>query len=334
MRAVRVIRAARTPRAVHLPRLARPSGAAKRSRAGKPAGVLLVPLLLALALLVTACSTGQAGSSRSAIAASRAASKSSTAAAAASPALSYVAMGSSFAAGPGIEPAEPGSPAKCVRSARNYPNLVAARLGARLIDVSCIGATTANILSRRQNGQPPQIDAVGRGTRLVTVTIGGNDIDYFGSLSAYSCHDGGGRTCHAVNVGAIERTLPSLTKRLENVVTAIRARAPQARVLLVSYFTVLPAAGDCANVPLSLGHLDFERSLAATLAQDTATAARATGATLVDLAGASEQHDACSAQPWVNAFYTTSGDWPYHPTPAGMAGAARLIEQALAGKAV
>ncbi|WP_051450655.1 SGNH/GDSL hydrolase family protein [Actinospica robiniae] len=307
----------------------------RATRAAKPAGFRLVALLLTLALLAAGCSTNPAGSSRTAAAASRAASStaSSRAASRAASGLSYVAMGSSFAAGPGIEPAEPGSPAGCVRSARNYANLVAAQIGARLTDVSCIGATTDNILTHRQGGRPPQIDAVGRGTRLVTVTIGGNDIDYFGSLSAYSCHDGGSTSCHLVDVGAIERTLPSLTGRLENVVTAIRARAPHARVLLVTYFTVLPAAGGCANVPLSAGHLAFERSLAATLAQDTATAAHATGATLVDLAGASEQHDACSTQPWVNAFYTTSGDWPYHPTPAGMAGAARLIEQTLAAKA-
>ena len=303
--------------------------ATRATRAAKRAGLRLVPLLLAVALapLAAGCSTSPAGTSRTSIADPRAASST------ASPAPAYVAMGSSFAAGPGIEPAEPGSPAACVRSARNYANLVAARIGARLTDVSCIGATTANILMRKQNGQPPQLDAVGPGTRLVTVTIGGNDIDYFGSLSAYSCHDSGRRPCHAVDIGAIERTLPSLTSRLEEVVTAIRARAPHARVLLVSYFTVLPATGGCAYVPLSADHMAFERSLAATLAQDTATAARATGATLVDLAGASEQHDACSAQPWVNSFYPTSGDWPYHPTPAGMAGAARLIEQTLAGRA-
>ena len=241
----------------------------------------------------------------------------------------YVAMGSSFAAGPGIKPAEAGSPAKCVRSAANYANLVAARLGEHLTDVSCTGATTADVLTAAQSGQPPQIDAVGPATRLVTVTIGGNDIDYFGSLAAYSCHDAGGRTCHAVNTAAIRRALSVLTRRLENVVRAIHARAPRARVLLVNYFTVLPARGACAGVPLSARHAAYERSLAASLARDTATAAHAAGATLVDLAAASAAHDACSAQPWVNTFTPGPGYWPYHPTSAGMAGAALLIEQAL-----
>jgi lysophospholipase L1-like esterase len=243
---------------------------------------------------------------------------------------SYVAMGSSFAAGPGIAPAESGGPSKCERSAGNYANLVAKRLRLGLTDVTCSGATTASILTAAQDGQPPQIDALRASTRLVTVTIGGNDIDYFGSLAAYSCHDGGGRTCHAVNLSAINRALSVATRRLEDVVTAIHTRAPRARVLLVNYFTVLPSSGGtCTGVPLSTGHLRFERSLASALAEDTATAARATGATLVDLASASEQHNACSAQPWVNRYVVTEGHWAYHPTAAGMAGAARLIERTL-----
>jgi lysophospholipase L1-like esterase len=239
-------------------------------------------------------------------------------------------MGSSFAAGPGILPEEAGGPPKCERSTANYANLVAEQIGTDLTDASCSGATTADILADDQDGQPPQIDAVRPGTQLVTVTIGGNDVDYFGSLSAYSCRDGGGRTCHAVNVGAIEHALSMLTRRLENVVRAIRARAPEARVLLVNYFTVLPGRGACAGVPLNGRHLALERALAADLAGDTAVAARASGATLVDLAKASAPHNACSAQPWVNTYTPRPGDWPYHPNTAGMAGAARLIERSLA----
>ncbi len=278
-------------------------------RALKSASLLVVPLL---AFFVPIASSAPAASARTA-----------------STGLSYVAMGSSFAAGPGIDPTEPGSAASCGRSAENYANLLAQRLGAALTDVSCLGATTANILTTDQNGQPPQIEATGPSTRLVTVTIGGNDIDYFGSLAAYSCQDGGGHGCHAVNVPAIDRSLRVLIKRLENVVHAVHTRSPRARVLLVNYFTVLPARGTCAGVPLSPRHQAFERNLALDLATDTAVAARATGATLVDLAGASAQHDACSADPWVNTFYPAAGRWAYHPTVAGMAGAASLIEKVL-----
>jgi hypothetical protein len=58
----------------------------------------------------------------------------------------YVALGSSFAAGPGIA-TQLGS---CGRSNNNYSHLVAAALGLTPTDVSCNGATTANIVSTSQ----------------------------------------------------------------------------------------------------------------------------------------------------------------------------------------
>lgn len=249
--------------------------------------------------------------------------------AAASTGPEYVAMGSSFAAGPGIPPVEPGSPAPCGRSVHNYANLVAGDLGLHLTDASCSGATTANVLSQDQDGQPPQIDAVGPGTRLVTVTIGGNDIDYLGSLDTYSCQDEGGTNCGTVDTGAIAAVLPVLTQRLENVVTAVHDRAPRARVVLVNYFTILPPSGACPGVPLTPDQLAYERFLAASLKHDTTVAARATGATLVDLATVSSRHNACSALPWVNTYDVAAGLVPYHPKAVGMAGAAALVERAL-----
>ena len=193
-------------------------------RALRSVGLLVAPLAL-VALVATTGSADQKAS------------------ASATGGLAYVAMGSSFAAGPGIPPAESGSPAACARSASNYANLVAEDLGANLTDVSCSGATTANILTDDQSGLPPQIDAVGSGTQLVTVTIGGNDIDYLGSLDTYSCQDAGGSNCGTVDTGAIDTALTGLTQSLENVVTAIQARAPQARILFVNYFTILPGSG-------------------------------------------------------------------------------------------
>ena len=83
----------------------------------------------------------------------------------------------------------PGSPRRAGRSTRNYAGLVAAALDIDLIDVTYSGATTAHILRDRQNGAPPQIEALdGRGapTVLVTITIGGNDVGYVPLLMAAS----------------------------------------------------------------------------------------------------------------------------------------------------
>jgi lysophospholipase L1-like esterase len=278
----------------------------------RSAGLLVLPLALAAAVAATPTAAN----------------------AAVSAGLSYVAMGSSFAAGPGITPVESTSPAGCARSQNNYANMVARDIGANLTDATCSGATTGNVLTDDQDGAPPQVDAVGSGTQLVTVTIGGNDIDYLGSLDTYSCQDGGGTNCGTVDTGGIASTLTVLTQRLENVVTAVHSRAPQARVLMVDYFTILPASGACTGVPMTADHLSYERSLATSLAQDTATAANATGATLVDLAAASAAHNSCGAVPWVNTYDVAPGLSQYHPNITGMTGAATLVEQALAAGGV
>jgi lysophospholipase L1-like esterase len=250
---------------------------------------------------------------------------------AASAGLNYVAMGSSFAAGPGIPPAQPGSGATaCSRSGGNYPSVVARDIGAVLTDASCSGATTANVLTDGQSGQPPQISAVTGATQVVTVTIGGNDVNYLGSLGAYTCQNDGGSGCASVDRAAIDRTFSQLAGRIQNVVNAVRGTAPGARVYLVNYFTILPTSGTCAGVPLTTDQLAYERSIAARLEQATSAAATATNATLVDLAAASRGHDACSTDPWVETGHPPAGRSSYHPNEAGMRAAAALVETALA----
>ncbi len=252
------------------------------------------------------------------------------AAVAATAGLSYVAMGSSFAAGPGIPPVQSGSgAAACSRSVNNYSSIVAREAGATFTDASCSGATTANVLTDSQAGQPPQISAVTSATQVVTATIGGNDVDYLGSLSAYTCQDDGGSGCARVDRAAIDQTFPQLAGRIENVVNAVHNAAPAARVYLVNYFTILPAAGACTGVPLTADQLAYERSIGSRLETATSTAAAATGATLVDLAAASRGHDACSAVPWVETGHPAAGRSQYHPNEAGMHAAAATVEAAL-----
>ena len=64
----------------------------------------------------------------------------------------YVALGSSMAAGPGISPRAEGSPRLAMRSARNYPHLVAAALGLDLKELVFAGRTRE--LERTDRSQP------------------------------------------------------------------------------------------------------------------------------------------------------------------------------------
>jgi hypothetical protein len=89
-------------------------------------------------------------------------------------ALRYVALGDSYSAASGVVPPDPAAPVNCVRSSRNYP-VIAARTGARLLDVTCGAAETNDYFTAQYSNVPPQLNAVRRTTQLVTMTIGGND---------------------------------------------------------------------------------------------------------------------------------------------------------------
>lgn len=238
----------------------------------------------------------------------------------------YVAMGSSFAAGPGIPPLRPGTPAGCGRSVNNYASLVAEERGLALTDVTCSGATTANILTTGQAGQPPQIEAVTSDTRLVTVTIGGNDVNYVGSLFAYACQNTGETNCGQVDQAAIRTALTAVHEKIGAVFAAVHQRAPRARVLVVDYLTIVPrTAPACDGVPLTPAQLTFEREVADKLAAATRRAARAERATLIPAAAKSATHDSCAATPWMERYVTAPGRVPYHPNEAGMAAVADLV---------
>src|SRR5438094_8488355 len=81
----------------------------------------------------------------------------------------YVALGSSIASGFGISVQS----TSCGRSNRNYPNLIAARFKLKLVDVTCGAATIPNVLDKPQGTAPPQINALTRDTKLVTISVGG-----------------------------------------------------------------------------------------------------------------------------------------------------------------
>lgn len=249
----------------------------------------------------------------------------------------YVALGSSMAAGPGIRPRAARSPWRAMRSARNYPHLVAARLGAHLVDVTYSGATTGHVLTQRQNGAPPQIEALDGSEGLVTVTIGGNDVGYVPLLFAATLppvlrglpligpamHD-------LMDPAARDRALDAVAASLREVGSTVRRRCPSARVLFVDYLTLLPPTGVPAP-PLPDDVAALGRDIAARLESLTADAARDSGCEIVAVSRASREHHAWSERPW-----TTGAGWmlpgrpmPFHPNADGMAAVADLVLERL-----
>lgn len=248
----------------------------------------------------------------------------------------YVALGSSFAAGPGIAPKDDQAPARCARSANNYAHVLARNLRLQLTDVSCSGATTAHLLGPWAE-LPPQLDALTGDTALVTVTIGGNDVGYIGRLVSSSCQQlpasspgTSDRKCPDVP-SASEAAWVNLDAALRRIVSEVRRRAPAARLVFVDYLSVLPSEGACEAVPLSGGQADASRATARRLARITSRVAAETGAEVFRASDMSKVHDACGTEPWVTGFRlpVEPGFVPYHPNARGMAAIAEALAKHL-----
>lgn len=267
--------------------------------------------------------------------------------------LEYVALGSSFAAGPVLAPVVD---VDCTRSGANYPHRVAKSMGYTLIDRSCSGATSANILDRPQTPnfglgatQPPQIQAVTPATDLVTVTIGGNDVDYMGRLVANSCATSFERArprppvqpivdmCAKAGAPPSSEPAPADYAMVEAsavaIVAAVKVRAPGADVVFVDYLPIVPEYGSlCDAVPLTPERAASTIRVHRAVADATARAAEVTGSQLVRASQLGIGHSACSAEPWVAGFEIVQPDSGgavfYHPNAAGMAAVAgRIVRQ-------
>jgi lysophospholipase L1-like esterase len=113
--------------------------------------------------------------------------------------------------------------------------------------VTFSGATTADLLGRSASGQPAQVDAVSAGTRLVTVTVGGNDIGYIGTLTLSSLPwplrampSARRAIADAADPATIDARFAALHASLTRLVAEIRARAPETMIVFVDYLTILP----------------------------------------------------------------------------------------------
>ena len=236
----------------------------------------------------------------------------------------YVAMGSSFAAGPGI----PDQLESCGRSSNNYPHLVAVALGLALVDVSCSGATTDHILLTPQGNAPLQIAAVTPDTALVTITIGGNDIEY--TRSTFACAGAAAEDACAANLDQanISTLVSQLPDKLGATVDAIRAIAPQAKVVFVTYPRVFPEDyAACADVAMSNADAAFMSRLGQQLEDTFVRVAAAKQTLIADAYVLGEGHGPCAvpSERWINANTVALDGARYHPTAAGHRVMARLV---------
>ncbi len=251
------------------------------------------------------------------------------------PASIYIALGSSYAAGPGITTSADEPQNRCARSTDNYAHILARKLNLRLFDVSCSGATTEHVLGPWKE-LPPQIEALTVDTKLVTATIGGNDVGYFAMLWSASCTTAplpaASRNFQCPSPPAGADAWRKVEVGMRQIAAEVHRRSPTARLVFVDYLSVLPAMGTCGNAPMKLDKARSIRAVAQRLARLTERVAAETKADVIQASTLSAHHSACSRDPWVTGFPTersAPGFVPYHPNKSGMTAIADVLMQRL-----
>jgi hypothetical protein len=256
---------------------------------------------------------------------------------------SYVAMGDSYTAGPGILPYTTATaPLGCGQSERNYPHLVASALGLSLTDRSCGGAATDNFENEQVLGfppnNPPQFNALSASTQVVTVSMGGNDGDLFGTL----VEDCTGLDFGQPNVGA------PCKEHLEGFVKAVRAfyvpleeaalakihvLAPNAKVFVVGYPDITPAQGYCPSMlPWTTGDMKWFRNDVQIPGNETLKReAQNTGAVYVNTFANSIGHDLCERPGvrWIEPLIGSLTGVAVHPNAMGEEQDALQVEKVM-----
>lgn len=220
--------------------------------------------------------------------------------------VSYVALGDSYSSGVGAGSYLDSS--SCKRSASAYPYLYASKTSASLSFQACSGAKTSDVLNN-------QVGALGSGTDLVSITVGGNDAGFSSVMQACILQgDSGCRTAVTNAINFVETTLPG---RLDSVYSTIRSKAPNAEVVVLGYPHFYRIGGSC-SVGLSdtsRGYINSGADALDTVMEKEATNA---GFAFADVRPAFTGHEICSSSAWLHSV-TWPVDESYHPTATGQA---------------
>ncbi|MEV4948498.1 SGNH/GDSL hydrolase family protein [Streptomyces sp. NPDC053755] len=233
-----------------------------------------------------------------------------TAQAAETAAVDYVALGDSYSSGVGAGSYD-GASGDCKRSTRAFPVLWAsANAPSSFAFTACSGARTGDVTAG-------QLGPLSTATDLVSVTIGGNDAGFADVMT--TCVLQSEATCiNRVNQAKsyVDTTLPG---RLDAVYSAIRAKAPNARVVVLGYPRFYKLGGGCVA-----GLSENERRAINDGSDhlNAATAKRAAdhGYTFASVVPAFTGHEICSGSAWLHSVNWLNIGESYHPTASGQSG--------------
>ncbi|MFF8609410.1 SGNH/GDSL hydrolase family protein [Streptomyces sp. NPDC015346] len=233
-----------------------------------------------------------------------------TAQAAETAALDYVALGDSYSSGVGAGNYDSAS-GNCKRSTRAFPVLWAnANSPSSFAFTACSGARTGDVTSG-------QLGPLSAATDLVSITVGGNDAGFADVMT--TCVLQSEAACiERVNQAKayVDTTLPG---KLDAVYSAIRSKAPNARVVVLGYPRFYKIGGSCVA---GLSENERRAINGGSDHLNTATAKRAAdhGYTFGSVVPAFTGHEICSGASWLHSVNWGNIGESYHPTAAGQSG--------------
>ncbi|MEW2402476.1 SGNH/GDSL hydrolase family protein [Streptomyces sp. NPDC046862] len=220
----------------------------------------------------------------------------------------YVALGDSYASGVGAAPYDASS-GDCKRSPNSYPRLyAAAHPKYALKDVTCSGATMADV---RNN----QLSALSEKTSLVTLTVGGNDAQFSSVVQA--CLTQSDSYCATATNWMSSYARNQMVTELAVLYKDIKTRAPKALVLVLGYPRALASTGSCGQIDLSAAKRTSMNGMADALAEGTQAAAKSASVYFIDMRSQFDGHGACGADPWINGVDLSRQAEIFHPNAAG-----------------
>lgn len=238
----------------------------------------------------------------------------------------YVSLGSSIASGYGISVQS----TSCGRSSKDYGQLVAAHFHLHLADVSCGAATIANVVDTPQGSNPPQLNFVTPATKLITVAVGGNDIEY--NATALVCDNPA--TCAAPP--DLADKVATMRTALTAMIEKIKAAAPSATIVFVTYPREVPAGINCPALGFTDSGAKIVRSMGQMLENAFVQVVKPIkGVVFVDPYAVKGDHTVCGppSQRWTQGskyVYGVTG-FAHHPTALGHKAMAQMIIKDLGG---
>jgi lysophospholipase L1-like esterase len=233
---------------------------------------------------------------------------------------------------------------RCHRSANAYSQILSRDnpFAGGSTSVACSGAVTVDLANPNSSNtaEAAQLAALDPSTSFVTMSMGGNDIGFADVVK--DCIINGARglsfvdSCQKKHDQRIEKMLPQLQATLVDRYQRIKAKAPNARVVIVGYPELF-----VQNPSDSYGNLLFKEdqvwmnTKANELNAMLRNAAKQAGVEFVDPTDAFRGHGIGSDDPWINDLdiggpgFSVADPSSFHPNAKGHQALAGLVQEQL-----